>query len=193
MKRLAMALVFLQVVSAGSVAAQSLAAVARREAQRRRTIAKPSRVYTNKDLKEGRDSGAAATGPDVPAAPSAAAPATPGETGTESAEPAEQADAKSDQDAAATEQSWRARMKEARGQLDRSKMFAEALQTRANSLWADFTARDDPAQRAAIETDRKKTLAELDRVKGEIEAQTKAIADLEEEARRAGVPPGWLR
>ncbi len=72
-------------------------------------------------------------------------------------------------------------------------MYAEALQTRANSLWADFTARDDPAQRSVVETERKKTLSELDRVKGDIESKTKAIADLEDEARRAGVPPGWLR
>jgi predicted nucleic acid-binding Zn-ribbon protein len=38
-----------------------------------------------------------------------------------------------------------------------------------------------------------KTVAELERVRGEIEAQEQAVADLEEEARRAGVPPGWLR
>jgi hypothetical protein len=30
-------------------------------------------------------------------------------------------------------------------------------------------------------------------VKAEIEDQKKAIADLEEQARRANVPPGWLR
>jgi hypothetical protein len=84
-------------------------------------------------------------------------------------------------------------MAEARSQLERSKMFAEALQTRANSLWADFTARDDPAQQRTLEAERKKTLAELERVKGEIETQTKGLADLEDEARRAGVPPGWLR
>jgi len=34
---------------------------------------------------------------------------------------------------------------------------------------------------------------ELERLKKEIQQQTKAIADIEEEARRAGVPPGWLR
>jgi SMC interacting uncharacterized protein involved in chromosome segregation len=88
---------------------------------------------------------------------------------------------------------WRGRMAEARSQLERSKMFAEALQTRVNSLWADFTARDDPMQRAQLESERKKTLAELERINGEIETQTKGLADLEEEARRAGVPPGWLR
>jgi hypothetical protein len=84
-------------------------------------------------------------------------------------------------------------MADAQAQLERTKMFAEALQTRANSLLTDFTNRDDPAQRAAIDVERRRTLAELDRAKGEIVAQTKALADLETAARRAGVPPGWLR
>ncbi len=72
-------------------------------------------------------------------------------------------------------------------------MYADALQSKINALWTDFTARDDPAQRAQLELERKRAIAEQERVKGEIEAQKKAIADLEEEARRAGIPPGWLR
>jgi hypothetical protein len=122
-----------------------------------------------------------------------AAPGAP-EAGEPGSKPADGPSGPTDEEKrAADEAMWRGRMAEARSQLERSRMFAEALQTRINSLWADFTARDDPAQRAVIEEDRKKTLAELERVKGEIEAQTKALADLEEEARRAGVPPGWLR
>jgi hypothetical protein len=57
----------------------------------------------------------------------------------------------------------------------------------------DFINRDDPAQKAKLETDRKAALAELERVKKEMNDQTKAIAAIEEEARRAGVPAGWLR
>jgi hypothetical protein len=72
-------------------------------------------------------------------------------------------------------------------------MFAEALQTRINSLSADFVNRDDPAQQAVIARDRQRSLGELDRLKKAIEDGRKAIAGLEEEARRAGVPPGWLR
>jgi hypothetical protein len=41
--------------------------------------------------------------------------------------------------------------------------------------------------------DRQRALTELDRVKKEIQLQTKALADLQEEARKSGVPPGWLR
>ena len=67
------------------------------------------------------------------------------------------------------------------------------MQTRINSLNADFVNRDDPAQRAVIERDRQKALAELGRLKQGVLDTKKAIADLEEEARRAGVPPGWMR
>jgi hypothetical protein len=53
--------------------------------------------------------------------------------------------------------------------------------------------RDDPAQRAVIEKDRRAAIAELDRMKQEVEKTNKAIVDLEEEARKGNVPPGWLR
>jgi hypothetical protein len=67
------------------------------------------------------------------------------------------------------------------------------LQSRINALTTDFSARSDPAQRAQIGNDRQKALTELDRVKKEIAANTKAIADIQEEARKAGVPAGWVR
>ena len=72
-------------------------------------------------------------------------------------------------------------------------MFAEALQTRINSLSTDFVNRDDPFQRAKIGEDRDKAIAELARVKGDIDRAKKQIEEIEEEARKAGVPPGWLR
>ena len=84
-------------------------------------------------------------------------------------------------------------MKDARDKLQRTQIFADSLQTRINSLTTDFVNRDDPAQRAKIEADRKAALAELERVKKEIDDQNKAIAAIEDEARRAGVPAGWLR
>jgi seryl-tRNA synthetase len=84
-------------------------------------------------------------------------------------------------------------MTEARAQLTRSKLVLEALQTRLNSLSTDIVNRDDPAQRAVLERDRQDTLREMGRLKKDIQDQTKAISDIEEEARRASVPPGWLR
>ncbi len=77
--------------------------------------------------------------------------------------------------------------------LRRNEMFAVALQTRINSLTNDFSARDDPYQRAQISQERVKAIQELDRLKTDVEMSKKKMADIEEEARRAGVPPGWLR
>jgi hypothetical protein len=84
-------------------------------------------------------------------------------------------------------------MKALQQQLDRDSTFADALQSKINALTTDFSARDDPAQRAVIERERQKSIAEQNRLKKAIEDDKKAIADLQEEARRAGVPPGWLR
>ncbi len=72
-------------------------------------------------------------------------------------------------------------------------MLADALQSRLNALTTDIVNRDDPAQRAQLERERQRALLELDRTKIEIAEHVKAIAAIEEEARKAGVPPGWLR
>lgn len=166
--------------------AQSLADVAREEAARRAAIKSSGKVYTNDSLKSepAREPSEAA-----PAEPPAAAPAPAQEATPAPAAKAgdKAADAKND------EATWRKRIAVERDALDRSKMFADALQTRINSLTTDFTNRDDPVQRQQIGADRQKALDELDRVNKEVASHTKAIADIQEEARKAGVPAGWVR
>jgi SMC interacting uncharacterized protein involved in chromosome segregation len=88
---------------------------------------------------------------------------------------------------------WSGRMAEARSKVERSQAFAQALQNRIDMLWTDFVNRGDPVQQRAIEQDRNKALAELERLKKEIEDNRKAVAAVQDEARRAGVPAGWLR
>ncbi len=88
---------------------------------------------------------------------------------------------------------WAGRMSKARTDLSRTQMFADSLQTKINSLQTDFVNRDNPSRRTKIKQDRNTALAELERLKKEIDEQTKAIAAIEEEARRANVPAGWLR
>lgn len=185
MRLLSLLLVALFAAGVSPAAGQSLAALARKEEARRKQIKQASRVITNKDL---RPTTGAPMPPPPPAAPAADAPAKPGDA----ARPGDAADDE-EQKRADDEKTWRTRMSDARLALERSQMYADALQSKINALWTDFTARDDPAQRAKLEIERHRAIAEQERVKGEIEAQKKAIADLEEEARRAGVPPGWLR
>jgi chromosome segregation ATPase len=171
MSRLPGALVILLVV-AGTAGAQSLADVARKEEARRKDVKKPSRVLTNKDLKASDN----------------VAPPAPADNAdkTGDGQPKDEAPA-------GDEQAWRQKMADARTALERSEMHLDALQNRIDGLWAQFTAHDNYVERERIEADRKKALAEYDRVKAEIEDHKKAIADLEEQARRANVPPGWLR
>ena len=174
--------------AAATAAAQSIVEVARQERTRREALARqagpnapPPRVYTDADLIYSglltmRIDDAAA---DAPAETGAAA------TGAETP-PADDA-------ADGDEQRWRDRMAAARQALDEAERRAAGLQTRVNGLWADFTARDDPAQRTAIEQQRQAALAELDETRAEADELARAVADLRDEARRAGVPPGWLR
>ncbi len=171
--------------AAGPLHAQSLADVSKAEEQRRKTIKTPSKVYTNKDL-----------GNVPPAPPVAAAPETKSDEPAKDAAPAAGAGKGQDQakPAEVKDQAyWSGRVKELQTQLERDQSYAEALQSRINALTTDYANRSDPAQREVVERDRLKALAELDRLTQAIENDKKAIADLEDEARRSGVPPGWLR
>ena len=89
--------------------------------------------------------------------------------------------------------SWSGRAKDLQTQLDRDQTFAVAMQSRINALTPQYTNQADPGQQALLASDRQKSVAELNRLTKQIEADKKAIADLQEEARRAGVPSGWLR
>ena len=169
-----------------ATSAQSLADVARAEQARRKEQPKPAKVYTNDSVKTDITpstapvDGAAPTSTAPPEVASDAAPASADASASSGGERKDQA-------------YWKGRMTAAREQLERSRTFADALQTRINALNADFVNRDDPAQQRVIGQNRTKAVAELDRVQREVAAQTKAITAIEDEARKAGVPPGWLR
>lgn len=197
LKTIASALVL--VVSGGVLgpalaSAQSLGDVAKKETERRQ-VAKPAgKVITNTDL------------PNVPppsSPPPAPAPVavttadvSSGGTATVDGTPAAGKDAKDGKDdkADAKDQKyWANRMKTLQDDQSRDKLFADSLQSRINGLTADFVNRDDPYQRAKIAKDRDDATKELDRVKKAIVDRTKSMSDLEDEARRAGVPAGWLR
>ena len=183
--RLISAIGLVTVVAATAMAqTQSLGELAKQEAARRKAIKSSGKVLTNDSVNSIKSSAPAATSQPAPAAaPSGDGP----RTAAAEDKPKPEADRK------AQEAAWRQRIQAARDALQRSQMFADALQSQINGLTADFTSRDDPAQRAVVADNRQKALAELDRVKTDITQQTKAIADIQEEARRAGIPPGWLR
>ncbi len=175
------------------VCAQSLGDLAKKEAERRKASPPAAKTYTNEDLKKLPP----APGGDAATKAGDAKAAAKIEDAAKAGDQAKPGDAKAGASTAGEpakdEKYWRGRITAAREEVRRNEMFRDALQTRINALSADFAGRDDPYQRATIADDRQKAIAELARVNSEIEKSTKLIADIEEEARRAGVPPGWLR
>jgi hypothetical protein len=170
--------------------AQSLGDLAKKEQERRKAAPPATKVYTNDDLKkiyvpdeltppaDGSKDAKASKDPNAAKDPNA---------------PKDAKDAAKPGEPPMDEATWRGKMTAAREDVRRNEMFRDALQSRINALTADFTSRDDPAQRAQIADDRQKAMAELEQVNKDIEKAKKAISDIEEDARRANVPPGWIR
>jgi hypothetical protein len=154
----------------------SLVELARQEQQRRKTVKTSSQVFSDKDLPRPAETAAPAT------------PALPAATDQKPAEKAAQKDPNEKDEA-----SWRARMTGAREAQRRAETFRDALQSQINALSVDAVNRDDPYQRAKAAQERQKAANELGHVTSEIEAAKKEIVTIEEEARQAGAPPGWLR
>jgi len=165
--------------AAAPIRAQSLADVARQEEARRKQIKQPAKVYTNKDLVS-----VAAPAP----APQTASSATPGtdaaskDGGKRAAGDPLEKDPK-DPGAAKDQEYWSKRMKALTEKIDTDQTSTEALRTRIGTMTAA----------GVIGPELQKVVDELDHLTQAIESGKKAVADLQEEARRAAVPPGWLR
>ena len=186
--------VALAAVLTSGAPAQSLGDVARKEEARRKETGS-GKTYTNENLRSAPEPAAPAPSTSAPSTAAPAGTAKPDAKPGDAAKAgdAPKADAKPAADPKGDAAAWKKRRESIETALERAKTFAEALQSRINGLTADFSARDDPAQRQRVANDRQKALTEMDRVKKEIADHTKALADLQEEARKSGVPPGWLR
>lgn len=176
----------LMLLSVTTAAAQSLAAIAQKEAERRKASAPATRVYTDADLR--------AEPP--PAAPASKAAATAPEA--QAAEPAAEKDAAADdkikpEDLVSRErrdeQYWRERAAQIRTRLDKLRADTGAIRARAEAL-RNGSGGGDPGQQAA----------ELQHVSGDLrrfEAELRDIeaewSRLEEHARLSNVPAAWLR
>ena len=170
--------------------AQTLGELAKREQARKKATPTAKKTYTNDDLKQLPPPSGTPGKPAEDASKAADAKAADAKTEPQKVPPT---DEKKAAEPAKDEAYWRGRITAAREDIRRNEAFKEALQSRINGLTADFAARDDPYQRAKVADDRQKALAEMARVSEDIEKTKQLIVDIEEEARRAGVPPGWLR
>jgi len=156
---------------------------------------KPSatKVFTNKDLV------------DVPSPPAAA----PAETKTESAAKDtsnKTATEKPNEPAVKDETYWKGRMLVLRQNLDRDRgacpPLATKVRTLENALAATQTTMvqgnqivpaEFAAPAAAVRTKLADAVTELGQCTAKVKTDQQAVTDLEEEGRRAGALPGWLR
>ena len=185
----------LVLVCVATASAQSLADLARREEERRKTVTTASKVYSNQTLTPEAapvDSVADAVPSPTPPEPPTDPP-TPADGESAVDDPTAASPEEAPDGAAPTEADWGKRIADAREAGSRAQLLADALQSRINVLAADFVNRDDPAQRSVVAADRDRAVAELVRVTEEIEQHQQMVIAIQEEARRAGVPAGWVR
>lgn len=171
-------------------AGQSLGDAARREQERRRQLeaaGAKAHVITDSELSTGRP---AAEAPRE----SQAEPARPADDGAAPAQeggfnPPSAARGSESDDARGQEDEWRARVRDARNRIERARRrhdFFTGLTMVPGKTYYDESGR---AVITSIEQLQQLTAEAL----RDLQAAEQELTDLEETARRAGVPPGWLR
>jgi len=166
----------LAVLLAGSGWADDLAALAKKEKERRAKLASPAPVFTEKD-------GRAGSGGNVTTLPP---PTNPAPTSAPGA---------SIEDQKAT---WKARADDAREQITAAQVTLQMLEREFNEYREDIA--EVPAAELQDPMRLQKREARMVEMREGLEQQRRIVANakkslsvLEDAARAAGVPPGWLR
>jgi hypothetical protein len=168
-------LTLLTTALASPLLAQSLGEVAARTNKDRKGA--PAKVYTNDDLDGARSAPESQGNVSTPAtsAPSGAAP-TPAPT----MDPG---------------QRWRRDAKQRRDAVTRSEAKVAAIQARVDALLLDRDPVNvmDPNRLQTLEAVKARALQDLETATAELSQARQALEDLEEDARKSGIPAGWLR
>ena len=166
---------------ASPLAAQSLGEVAARTSKERKGA--PAKVYTNDDLDAARSApegqGTVST-PGTPAASATPAPSANAPAPAPTMDPAER---------------WRRDAKARRDAIARSEAKVAAIQAKIDALMLDRDPVNvtDPNRLQTLEAVKAKAIEDLETAKAELSEAREALEALEEDARKNGVPPGWLR
>lgn len=167
----------------GSAGQQSsLADVARREAERRKAVKAPAKVYTNDDVPKGTLT-VTAPPPLVEVGPDD----EPAKDETATGEPAPDAPTEAPQD----EASWRKRFADARADLTAQREALDSVQALLRVALEQWAVAPDAERRAALDRERDEAAAELTKAREVLGAREQALAALEKEADAAGVPVEW--
>jgi hypothetical protein len=157
----------------------SLGDASRRETLRRQILPQATHTLSNENLPAPR--------------PVFSEPEPPASTTPDKPETAAGSDADKAKPETHDEKWWNTRITAARQAVDHDQSTIDALQSQINGLTTDWINRDDPAQKSQLEQRRNKAIDDLNRMKTQIDVDKKSVDDIMDEARRAGVPPGWLR
>jgi hypothetical protein len=174
-----------------------LADASRREALRRQLVPKATRSLSNQDLPTVPPEtvtvmSGGATGEAAQAAAAAAAAAAD-EDGVKPATQDAAGQKPAEGDAKRDEAWWRDRIAKARATLAAQQKKVADLQLKIDLLTTQAVNRDNPVQQNKLWTDRQVALKDFEAAQAQVAVDQKAIVDIQEEARRAGVPPGWIR
>jgi hypothetical protein len=181
-----------------TTAAQGLGDASKKEkARREQTKAPKAKTYTQEDLATlppVANEAAPSSGDSVPP-PAASAPvpsaaeeaAPPAATG----EPIFQEETPADAEGSGRgdERLWRSRVAQARARVDRARQKHQTLA--GLNLVPGYEYQDEKGRTVIGSVEQLQGMTAA--AKAELDAAEKALADLLEEARRANVPPGWLR
>lgn len=168
--------------------AQSLGEAAQKERERRAALKKqPGKVVTDEDLK--KTTGETST-------PTEASPSpTQAQTSRRPMTAAQEA-GKSGGAFSGDERAWRDRAGDLREGIAGAERALKDAEARAEALRLDMDPNRgalDPNRMQRLQADQTAAAAQIEKAKKELAAAKQGLADLEEEARRASVPPGWLR
>lgn len=162
-----------------------LAAAAKREKERRAKIAAEkteTKSFTNQDVEDFK-------------AKNPTDESTSEEPGVEGEQPA--SDGTTGESAAAGEQKddeaiWKEKAAAAQEKIKAAEEKVNKTQDDIDALWRYQTAVDDGQQQQKAVGERTERMNDLDSAKKELEEAKKAEEEMQEEARKEGVPPGWV-
>ena len=147
----------------------------KKEAEKKDAPKPEKKVYTNDDLKKAKGDSVLFLGPAAVTQPLSGL---------------------GDNSTGGDEQFWRGRVQSARKAIEDSEAKVREAEARVVPTRTDVNPTEgvmSPTRQMAMDAERQKVQDELVAAKAAVVAAKLALENLEEEARRKSVPPGWLR
>jgi hypothetical protein len=88
---------------------------------------------------------------------------------------------------------WKKQQVELETQIAQLKEGIKSEQEELNKLWSDFYIKNIPAEQAAIKIEISQLTNQIEQKKLFLSQSEAQLVEFYEKARKAGIPPGWLR